>query len=482
MPRAKWTCPGCKRVLSVPDATDLVLCSECRVGPDSKTRKIEKSCSAWTTSDYSFVVIGSLVLLGIALVVGSTFWRAVPKFDPDKVLVEKWLKENLEDGRWDEVKWYPAVRPQNFRDINLLHIIESMEHAKEAYEKGLWGSEEELQLLQKYYYKFRNSGVRTFCAMKFRVATLNGQTKLLRSQMFEIVNGSVKPCNDFFEVPSSPLTRFARPPFIYDGLRFFEDRDFDPFPVVATATFDERAAAAMIWKAPVPATLPAPVPIPETPTTPVATVQTPPPPQLIRPQPQTPVVAADVTVAQTVPPKIREYLDRAMEAQSAEVKKLEKRCSDFEARLRAAKKAVERTALNERIGQTEDLIAELKMTDGKAFLPEKPEVGDIGSLQAIEVIEILNEETLVVRWLPNGKGRLPKLDIAICRIDTKENKVGDTTIVPEMFRVTATRADPSDLLKDLKGDGKGPLFLAEPMQKDEIEKWRAQHEKERKKK
>src|SRR5207237_5306819 len=126
-------------------------------------------------------------------------------------LVEKWLREHLDDGYWEEVIWWPARSPQGLFDVNLLHIIENMEKEKESFEKGL-GKEENNAECQKHYYKFRDSGLRTFCAMKFRVTTANGQGKLLRSQVFEIIDGNAKalPSINIFEVSSSRFTQSVR--------------------------------------------------------------------------------------------------------------------------------------------------------------------------------------------------------------------------------------------------------------------------------
>lgn len=37
----------------------------------------------------------------------------------DKALVEQWLKEHLNDGRWDEVRWWPSITLQAIYDIRL---------------------------------------------------------------------------------------------------------------------------------------------------------------------------------------------------------------------------------------------------------------------------------------------------------------------------------------------------------------------------
>lgn len=489
MRRGNWRCPGCRTVFEVADTTDLILCSDCRVDSAVKPQR-RKNQSTWAVSDVAFVAIGLSVLLGVAVLGGRALLQAVPTSDPEKALVEKWLKENLADGKWEEVKWFPAASPQNLYDMNLKRIIESMEKAKIAYERGHGGSEEDLAEFQKHYHKFRERGVRTFCAMKFRVTTLNGEAKTLRSQVFEIVNGEAKPCsgNEIVEVPSSPLKRPSPPQISYDGLKFFEDRDYDPFPVVATENFDERAQVAMIWKAPAPAKAT------------LAAARLEPQPQRTQfphqapvaanipaispnnPKPESQTQKSEAKSSETIPANFREYLDRAAEVQSSEIKKLEKRISDFDARLRGVKKLDEKTALKERIRQTEDALAELKRSNATAVIPEKPVVGDIGLLQVIEVIEVIDEKTLILRWLPNGKGRRPQIDVAIHPIDTNEIKSGDSTINADLLKVTETKGEPSDVLTTLKDAGKGAEFVGEPVDNDEIEKWRAQFEKENRKK
>lgn len=484
MGRVKWSCPGCKKTIRVPEGTDLILCPDCRV--ESSMKPIKRKTSIWTASDIAFLVVVMMVFFGVVIVAAKAFWPAPATTDPAKLLVEQWLREHLDDGQWDEVRWWPAKPLQRLYDANLLHIVENMEKEKAAFEKG-WGKEENNEELQKHYHKFRETGPRTFCAMKCRVTTLNGQGKALRSHVFEIVDGKVAPLpgNEFVEVPSSPFPQAIG--ISYDAWRYFDDRDYDPFPAVPP-NLDERAKAAMIWNPPV-NTAPA-APLASAPLTASVAPAQPQTPSLQTPTVaagNAPAVAANVpatsqkagaNVPDNIPAKIREYFDRTMEAKSAEIKKLEARIAGFQSKFNAAKKLDQKMALTERIKQTEDTLAELKRSNGTAYLPDKLDVGDIGSFQSVEVTEVVDETTLIVRWFPNGKGRIPRIDVAITPIETKEIKNGDTTMGADLFKVTATKDEPSVALKALKDDGKIVEVVAEPVDYDEIEKWRARYDKE----
>lgn len=103
--RVHWTCPGCQKTYAVPDATGLTLCPACRARSLPSRFLLKATVAA---------------LVGIILVAGWLWWRssrpnliapiaAVILGDPDKKLAESWLKENLNEGEWEEVRWWPAV-------------------------------------------------------------------------------------------------------------------------------------------------------------------------------------------------------------------------------------------------------------------------------------------------------------------------------------------------------------------------------------
>ncbi|WP_157605538.1 hypothetical protein [Schlesneria paludicola] len=428
-----------------------------------KPRK--KKRASWSPSDIGFVAIAFVVVTSAALYAGSWAWKAVPTSDPDKALVEIWLKENLNDGKWEEVKWYPAQTPKGLFHLNLIHVVEGAEVAKELYEKGR--GEDSKDAWQKIYDTVRESGLRTFCAMSFRVVSLNGEGKVLRRQVFEIVNGAARVChsNDICELQSMPSTKGNTNPARgrYDGWRFFDEKDFDPFLVELPTDIEERFKAAMVWKEPIP--------------TPVVQVAQPEPPR------SPPVVVAATSpkaepiVVERIPIKIREYLDRVREAKSAEIKVLEKRIASFESRLREVK-VQQQASTRERIQQSEDAISQIKRSKGSASFPEKPEVGDIGSFLVVKVMDVIDEQTLQVRWFVNGKGRLPQVDAIIHPIDTTSINTGDESIGIDFYRVTATKEEPSEALTNLTSVGKKVEFVAEPTDQTEVEKWRSQHEKE----
>lgn len=208
MKRVNWKCPGCKRSFRVPTAEGLFLCPDCRVEPAVKDdpTPVKKKTSGLSASDYGFIAVGSAVLILFAIWVGRNVMAVVPTKDPEKLLVETWLRENLETGKWEEVRWYPAATPRNLFDINLQHIIEAMEKAKIDYENGRRPTDDQLAF-QQHYYKYLKSPVRTFAAIKYRTATINQQSTILYSQVFETTSGVAKPCpgNEIVELDLAPI-------------------------------------------------------------------------------------------------------------------------------------------------------------------------------------------------------------------------------------------------------------------------------------
>ncbi len=139
MPRVNWTCLNCRKTVMIRDTQDVVSCPACgvespRIAPRYKPERRKKS--GWTASSISFTVIASIfAMMGVGYG-GYVLTKALPKADPDRALAEQWLKENLQDGKWEQVKWYPPVTPQGLFDINLFRVVENTEKAKALYESG----------------------------------------------------------------------------------------------------------------------------------------------------------------------------------------------------------------------------------------------------------------------------------------------------------------------------------------------------------
>lgn len=422
-----------------------------------------KKKTGWTPSDISFAVIGSLLALGVLVLVGIPIWNAIkPETDPTKLLVRKWLKENLEDGQWEEVKWYPARTVQGLYDLNLLHIIEAVERDKQAFEKGT-GKEDHRSEYQKLYNKVRETGPRTFCAMKLRTTTLNGQAKNLRKQAFEIVNDEVKPLasNEIKEV-TSHLIQNANSNYL-DGWKYFEDRDYHPFPEDPIEGLEQRFQAALTWKTPVVQAPVTPAEIKPKEIEKVATVKQIPDPER--------------SVPETMPPEVRDYFDRETKSKMAEVEILEKRIEQLDNRLRTAKPS-QISGLENQIRQIKDEIAETRRKRFTAPLPDRPIVGDMGAMPNLEVLETVDAETALALWHPNGKGRLPKIEVIIHPIETSTFGDGDAALQVELFKVTATRDEPSETMAKLIEAGKKPEFVVGQGEMSEITKWRLPYEKE----
>ena len=478
MGRERWTCPGCQGVFSVADASEMILCSRCSKVHRGMSDGVRKRSSSWGASDIAFVVISLAALIGGGLFLTQYLSKMGYKPDPDKAAVDQWLRENTADGYWEEVKWYPPQTLQGLYDFNLLHIVEGIEKVKATYEKGI-GKEEHKVDCQNIYDKFYAKGQRTFCAIKYRVATLNGAGKNLQKQVFEMIDGKPAPLisNEIREIPFA-LTdgTFRHNAFQYDGWKMFDDKEFDPFPASLLKNLDQRLQQAMVWKEP----SAVPPPARFAPARPQMTPQ---------PEPQVAIVPAAKSKPaeeekETIPLKIREYFNRVLEFKSGELSTLEKRLTAFKSKRKTARNLTEIKALDDRITQTEESIAELKnskLSTQIVSLPHKPDVGDLGWLQVMEVTKVVDQDTIVVRWLPNGKGKLPKVEVVIHPVETTEIKVGNTTTGVDFVKVAATKDVPSDVSTHLTDDGVKFDFVVEPVDRTEIEKWQVQFEVDKKK-
>ncbi len=472
MARVEWKCPGCKVVYRVPTAEGLVLCPNCRVAPvNNKPTPRKPKSSRWTASDVAFVVISSAVLIGALTLIGIPFWNAMkPEKDPTKLLVRQWLHENLEDGKWEEVKWFPAKTVKGLQDLNLLHIVEAMEADKQKFERGELKEDKSAEY-KELYNMVRVSEPRTFCGLKYRTSTLNGQAKTLRRQTFEIVDGKAKalPSNEIREVTSPLMKNFHNS--VHDGIRYFDDPEYEPFPNEPLAGLESRLQVASIWKEPVR----------QFPVAPFAPV-TPPAPhraEIANVAPLRQIPALERSEPE-IPPRIREYLDREAQIESAQIAILEKRIAGFETKLRNAKPS-QMSDIQKRIDQTKDELAVTRRKRFIAAIPDEPLVDDIGALPVMEVIEVVNDDTALVRWFPHGKGRLPRIEVAVHPIERGRFKKGESVLNPDKtYRVTATKVEPSDTIKKLINAGKKPEFVVEETDTDtdEFGKWRVQYEKE----
>ena len=102
--RVHWTCPGCQKTYAVPDDTGLTLCPLCR--SRTKPKRFPGKLSA--------AVLGLVVVFGLAWWMASRTNLMTPVSrvvfgNPEKRLIATWLRENLNDGKWEEVRWWPAV-------------------------------------------------------------------------------------------------------------------------------------------------------------------------------------------------------------------------------------------------------------------------------------------------------------------------------------------------------------------------------------
>lgn len=147
--RVPWTCPRCKARYAVPSTQGLTLCPKCQ--KDAEWSEESQALPAIEASSGSKKALLALVALGaVVLVAAGVLWpRGHDKPDPlavalkgsDKAAVEKWLKENLPDGKWEEIRWWPSIEETGHVDRQIADARQRMA----ANEKQLAETKAELE-------------------------------------------------------------------------------------------------------------------------------------------------------------------------------------------------------------------------------------------------------------------------------------------------------------------------------------------------
>ena len=161
MDRVRWTCPKCQSAYSVPSTEGLTLCPKCApvdcFNSPSEDVKIQEKILLPRRSAISKnfdikvpfgLFLASIVTVALlSFVVGTLFSPIGVKLaavnplakDPDKVKVNIWLKENLDDSGFEEVKWYPAVEFEFFWKGKIIEREEQLAQIKKNGPKKVKG-------------------------------------------------------------------------------------------------------------------------------------------------------------------------------------------------------------------------------------------------------------------------------------------------------------------------------------------------------
>lgn len=122
--RHLWECPQCGTQYKIP-------CPQCSTDivsqPESISQALKKRRSAgrWKWLAGIAVLGGVAVLIIVCAFLSGTFKVpesiakriAVIDNDPDRNAVRKWLSENLDSPRYEEVKWWPVIVKDGPHDI-----------------------------------------------------------------------------------------------------------------------------------------------------------------------------------------------------------------------------------------------------------------------------------------------------------------------------------------------------------------------------
>ena len=504
MSRVKWTCPQCRKNYSVPSTAGLVLCPACKkpTSPPAVTKR--KGFSAATIAAIVMLLLtplsAGILNLFMSAEKVAELRKLIPQLDPSRSLVAKWLRENLNDGTWEEVKWWPTVESQALYDANARRIITQIESAKIRFEDRRndefdWQRRHEntLATWKLHWESFEKIGLRKFCGMKYRTRSPMGG-KVIQSQIFEIIDGVAVPIenNEIVEYPAYPQQSVRWPK--YDGWLFLNDPDYDPSPEIPAKNLAERLQAATIWREP-----PKPHQKPLEPIEqqevefPVPQRQIP-VPQPIRPRvdeidrPPEGIVELPQDKPGDIPRKIREYFERADDAKLGMIEKLEKEIEQFEIVNRGAI-GDEKIRSRQQISLLEKSLATLKKSTIAAFFPlQMVSIGDIGTFESLLVRSVVDDKTLIA--LPSHNVVPSQFNgcVVIHPIPTKSIKVGQKALQGEFFRITATERQPSNVMHDeriiefLRKTFGNPNInvVVEPVKKSDIEKYRKQYQEEKK--
>ena len=120
--------------------------------------------------------------------------------DPDKTKVEKWLKENLDSGKWEEVKWTPCPDVKAICQKHIDGSTASIEQNRLQMANIPIGTDanrvkfdcqENIKFSESIIAFFQGLSKKRYCAMKLRSSNSFGAT-VVSENLFEINGTSVK--------------------------------------------------------------------------------------------------------------------------------------------------------------------------------------------------------------------------------------------------------------------------------------------------
>jgi hypothetical protein len=505
MQRFEWTCPGCQKKFSVPTLEGLTLCPACQPfkldtsqSPPSIKRVQKKQTTSLLALTSCVILIPVIIWQWHHLISSGKLAEIAaifPAEDIGKSPVRKWLKDNLDDGSWEEVKWWPTIPTQTLYNANALRLLEHIEEQKSRFERGLPTKHDALAHCKAQLDAFQVAGVRHFCAIKFRTKSPFGGM-VLQTRTFEIREREAIPLKADRIVEQD--IRDAEV-ITHDVWDFLNNSEYDPSPQPFPLKITERIRTALVWKKPKKKEAkeenPEPIvqqernirPRPMQVQMPVEQIEIPErkPHQIVK---NDPPMEKPPELQSGVPKKVREYFERSNELKNKQ-KELESQSDKLESAIKGAAPA-SKNILRDKLTTVNKSLVELKKLKFIPFMPSSPEFGDIGSFRAIEVRAIFNDETAIIAWSPNGyspNGELlnPIYHLVVTPIDAKQAKVGKSAVNTDLFRITASREVPLPIMNDdmVKAVYDAPLmFVAEPVKKYEIEQYREQYQKENTKK
>ena len=194
--RVNWTCPSCGKVYAVPTTIGLTVCPAFNPTAISPPRAVSVTLprSALIGLLIVVAVLGFTAGLASSPMLASRSGMApagkierpqvaAMTTDPDKVAVEQWLRNNLDDGSWEEVQWWPVFDQTQAIGDELL-----------VYEKGLKDNPNN-DSAWRYDIALLKSAPRKIARMRYRTKNRSGALEM-RNTVFGISGDKVVADNE----------------------------------------------------------------------------------------------------------------------------------------------------------------------------------------------------------------------------------------------------------------------------------------------
>lgn len=129
-----------------------------------------------------WIIAAVIMAISIGLIV-VPFVAPAMMLDREHKMVNKWLRDNLPDGKWEEIEWTPAVSLQSLYDHREKWLNDKLDECK--LKKNEPGIQVNVELYESELHRLRERGVRRICALKYRATNVLG-AKSVQEELFDV--------------------------------------------------------------------------------------------------------------------------------------------------------------------------------------------------------------------------------------------------------------------------------------------------------